>query len=167
MSCHVMHHVHRCRGMSGLVKSTLMILNTLLHSNTSTIGHTLVLEDDHEVNLTAAQPWISEVPSDWDIIRFDCKRQVPHFIKYITPYVSTYIDIYPHALSSTHVHDDSTHMHSLHIHTRINQCTWLTVHDSCFPPLTPHAYTPHAAYTPHVDLQDRDPRGHCVQQHIR
>ena len=77
------------------------MINALLHSNTT--GHTLVLEDDHEVKVTALQALISEVPSDWDIIRFDCKKPLPPFVKYITPQVSTYTRTYTQ-LHTCHTH---------------------------------------------------------------
>jgi len=57
----------RCRGIIGLRDSNFYIMD---HLNTS--GSTLVLEDDHWVNLTLIPLLVAKVPADWDIIRFDC-----------------------------------------------------------------------------------------------
>ena len=58
----------RCRGIAGLVRSNLFIMD---HLNVS--GHTLVLEDDHWIDTQAVGQAIGGVPGDWDVIRFDCR----------------------------------------------------------------------------------------------
>ena len=58
----------RCRGVAGVIKSNLYILNNL-----PIVNYTLILEDDFSfTNLTHMEKAIEFVPSDWEIIRFDC-----------------------------------------------------------------------------------------------
>ena len=58
----------RCRGVAGVIKSNLYILNHL-----PIVNYTLILEDDFSfTNLTRMERAIEFVPSDWEIIRFDC-----------------------------------------------------------------------------------------------
>jgi hypothetical protein len=63
-------HPLRCRGTVGAILSNLHIINDL---NTS--GNTLVLEDDFSMNVSEAMEAMKNVPPDWQIVRFNCKRR--------------------------------------------------------------------------------------------
>lgn len=59
----------RCRGVAGLAQTLLKILDDPLP------GMTLVFEDDYHVTKplsNAIEKTLKHVPSNWDIIRFDC-----------------------------------------------------------------------------------------------
>ena len=69
----------RCVGLSGLILSNLNII-----TNYNTTGYTLVVEDDFAITdmerLLASVPL---VPTDWDIIRFDCwDKPLPNMPRY-------------------------------------------------------------------------------------
>ena len=69
----------RCIGVSGLIKTSLHIMDNL-----NTTGMTLVVEDDfviRDMEKLLNSIWL--VPSDWDILRWDCwDKPQPHFQRY-------------------------------------------------------------------------------------
>jgi len=73
----------RCRGLSGLVMTELDIIH-----NHNVSGLTLIFEDD----FVATKPLqevvdrtLELVPSDWDVIRWDCWGEIPNSFDFIVP----------------------------------------------------------------------------------
>jgi hypothetical protein len=63
----------RCRGIAGVARSNLDIID-----NYNTSGLTFVAEDDiYFHDMDKIMMYIQKVPSDWDIIRFDCNGFIP------------------------------------------------------------------------------------------
>ena len=63
----------RCKGIVGLIKSNLYILEKL-----PIVENTLILEDDWSIkSIDALNKAVDVVPKDWDIIRFDCWGKPP------------------------------------------------------------------------------------------
>jgi len=69
-------HPSVCRSIVGLRDSNIKIMD-----NYDVSGVTLVLEDDHFVNIPAVLEILPVLPSDWDIVRLDCQcwSNPPHF----------------------------------------------------------------------------------------
>tara|TARA_B100000683_G_C12499022_1_gene557078 strand:- start:1794 stop:2618 length:825 start_codon:yes stop_codon:yes gene_type:complete len=63
----------RCKGLVGIIKSNLYILENL-----PIVENTLILEDDWTISsIDEMNRAIHVVPKDWDIIRFDCWGKIP------------------------------------------------------------------------------------------
>jgi hypothetical protein len=86
----------RCRGIRGIVASNLYIWEKLKPA-----GLTLVLEDDYFLDIKAAQSVITNVPRDWDIIRFNCRGNIPRSFEMITPTIFRTAHLYPERCKPT------------------------------------------------------------------
>jgi len=72
---------YRCRGMKGLRDSNINIMD-----NYNVSGMTMVLEDDVAVDIPAVLTLLHLVPSNWDVLRLDCKcRGYDNMQKYLKP----------------------------------------------------------------------------------
>jgi len=73
----------RCRGISGLAKTEVDIIR-----NHNTSGLTLVFEDDYKAKESfdkIVERTLRLVPSDWDIIRWDCWGKIPKSFDLVVP----------------------------------------------------------------------------------
>ena len=76
-------HLDRCRGLSGLAKTELDIIR-----NHNTSGLTLVFEDDfvaYEPLDEIVERTLKMVPSDWDVIRWDCWGEPSDLFDVLSP----------------------------------------------------------------------------------
>lgn len=78
-------HPGRCMGISGLVKTALHVLDDIKSSSAG--GMTLVMQDYVMIQSGGLLQWLTQVPVDWDIIRFDCSGVPPSGFKFISPKV--------------------------------------------------------------------------------
>jgi len=66
-------HRERCRGIAGVAMSNVAIMD-----QRNTTGLTLVLEDDYQVkNMTLLEESLKHIPSDFDVVRWDCWGRKP------------------------------------------------------------------------------------------
>ena len=70
----------RCRGLAGVARSNVHIID-----NYNTSGYTLVLEDDMIIKsfTRLEESLLQMVPSDWDIVRWDCNGHIPETFEYV------------------------------------------------------------------------------------
>jgi hypothetical protein len=78
----------RCERMSGLAKTGLHIMNQL-----NTTGMTLILQDKHALHTAQLMKLVASVPSDWDVIRFNCEGKVPDTYEYTSNNVSSELSL--------------------------------------------------------------------------
>lgn len=70
----------KCRGIAGLAMSSVAVMDQ--RNNTTEL--TLVLEDDYQVkNMTLLEESLKHVPSDFDVVRWDCSGRQPMEFRWI------------------------------------------------------------------------------------
>ena len=76
---------NQCRGVAGLARTLLHILD-----NEPTNGTSLILEDDFFITdpgFRRIEASVAMVPDDWDVIRFDCREIWQVDLQWLNPFV--------------------------------------------------------------------------------